>query len=1238
MQILYIYLYYNTHIVSRGIAMKKNDLLMLIVFSLMCTSGIAFANSSVPVQESINPAFVTQSTIQAQNIDMFGGGERTTGQLPDTLDFSYIESPPSALTLDTYVPYYDLRTQGKVTSVKDQGSCGSCWAFASCDSLESTLMPGQNLDLSEQNMKNLHGFDVDPCSGGNAQMATAYLARWDGPVLESKDPYNPSNTSSPSVNAVKHVQEAIFLPARKSSLDNDAIKWALQQYGAVYVSMIWSDPSYNSNNYSYYYTGSSTSGGHGVTIVGWNDSFNSNKFSPAAPGNGAFIVKNSWGDSWGEDGYFYVSYYDSSFAKRNVNAVFTAEQVNNYDNIYQYDPLGWTASVGYGDSVAWGANVYTATSDEVLGAVSFYTTSSQTSYEVFIYTDPVSSPLGDLKSNVSGTFAYPGYHTVTLDDRVDLTAGQKFSVVVRLSTSGYGYPLAMEVPLPYLYSSTATSNADESYIGENGQLWEDITSTFSNANLCIKALTSDAIPMPVVNLDTGKTYFNISAAVKDPLTLKGHTILVNSGILQDNVRVNKELTIRSFTGNPNDTVVKALNPIGHVFYVTASNVSISGLNVTGSLTNKGIYLDGVQGGSVYDNIVTNNNYGIYVRSSVDVDVTDNEVTGNNAGILLSVSSNCDVSDNELYANVGQGVYLLGASACVVNNNTITSNFQGVRLDDSVDNYLTSNNVSSSTYGILLLSSSSLASISSEVAMNDSHVAAVDLSNESSVEPDLKLMVLDGITPRFTYGNVLDSNVIRSNSYGVLSKYSVYNAIVNNSVYSNGQGIYFADCSFSTIQNNILESNELQGIYMLTSDDNIVKNNSVIKNNVGIRLQSGNGNILDSNLVQSNSYGLLLQSAVDSIVSNNSLSSNNQGIYLVDCSSSTVLNNTAYLNIYQGIYLVTSHDTLVKNNHLTQNKAGIRLELSNSNVLDENIVRSNNYGFLLQSTDENIISNNTVSSNNQGIYFIDSSFNTITTNTASDNTLQGIYLLTSHHNIIEYNQVLQSKQGIRLQSSNNNILDGNILRSNSYGALLLSSDNNSILTNVARENEMGIALSLSDMNVLADNEVYNSTSSGIYFDSSGYNDLVSNQVACNKYGMRLYKSAYNTLEDNRLVGNKYGYLGQSAGNNMLKTNNVSLNEWYGVHLQSSFSNLVYDNMFNNIKNVADDGSNTWNITKTTGTNIAGGPYIGGNVWASPKGTGFSQTATDADKDGMCDKTYNVAGSSFDYLSLYLSERK
>jgi C1A family cysteine protease len=72
---------------------------------------------------------------------------------------------------------YDLRTQGRLTPVKDQGQDGNCWAFAAIGSLESSLLPGTSTDLSENNMKNTAGFDTGPNDGGNDFMASAYLAR-----------------------------------------------------------------------------------------------------------------------------------------------------------------------------------------------------------------------------------------------------------------------------------------------------------------------------------------------------------------------------------------------------------------------------------------------------------------------------------------------------------------------------------------------------------------------------------------------------------------------------------------------------------------------------------------------------------------------------------------------------------------------------------------------------------------------------------------------------------------------------------------------------------------------------------------------------------------------------------------------------------------------------------------------------------------------------------------------------
>ncbi|MBQ7928371.1 MAG: Ig-like domain repeat protein, partial [Methanobrevibacter sp.] len=426
----------------------------------------------------------------------------------------------------THLPNkYSLITDGFTTAVKDQQASGNCWAFTAIAVLESCILKasGDNLDLSEENMKNVielysdYGWKMDTNEGGYDYMPWGYLASWLGPISEADDYFDDHSTLSPVINSVMHVQNIKFLN-RASYTDNDEIKRAILQYGAVGTGIYFDSYYLNSDKYAYY-NWVSSAGNHAVTIVGWDDTFSKSNFKWASniEGDGAWIVRNSWGPNWGNNGYFYVSYYDATFARPNVeNSAYTIvlNDTMKYDKNYQYDVAGMTDYFLNSSSQVWYKNRFTVTSDEYLAAVSTYF-EKMSDWMASVYVN------GELRDVLSGKTS-PGYYTFNLNKLISLDAGDVFEVVFNITTDGVaGFPISEELSLNKLTYSPGIS-----YVSWDGENWKDLynlpwsyaTHTYKSQVACIKAftITSPIITQTDLNVDflEGQP-LNITATVKD---------------------------------------------------------------------------------------------------------------------------------------------------------------------------------------------------------------------------------------------------------------------------------------------------------------------------------------------------------------------------------------------------------------------------------------------------------------------------------------------------------------------------------------------------------------------------------------------------------------------------------------------------------------------------------------------------------------------------------------------------
>lgn len=386
---------------------------------------------------------------------------------------------------------YDLRERMRVSSIRNQGRYGTCWAFGALTAMESALLPEDTYLFSVDHMSMSNSFTMTQFDGGEYTMGMAYLAAWQGPVYEKDDPYG-DGASNDSLSPVKHVQEMRII----ASKDIAAIKNAVFKYGGVQTSLYSSIQSangssshYNNATNSYCYIGT-VKPNHEVVIIGWDDNYSKENFSVPLEGDGAFICQNSWGNEFGDNGVFYVSYYDTNIGTHNV--VYTRiDEVDNYDNIYQSDLCGWVGKMGYERESMYGANVFTAKNAEEIVAASFYATAPDTEYRVYVVKDfKDETSFEDMILMAEGTVEDAGYYTIDFDTAVSVAKGERYGIVVYVYTPGATHPLAIEYDSGDKFLEDIDLEDGEGYISFAGNQFINVKEK-QDCNICIKAFTNN---------------------------------------------------------------------------------------------------------------------------------------------------------------------------------------------------------------------------------------------------------------------------------------------------------------------------------------------------------------------------------------------------------------------------------------------------------------------------------------------------------------------------------------------------------------------------------------------------------------------------------------------------------------------------------------------------------------------------------------------------------------------------
>lgn len=418
-----------------------------------------------------------------------------------------------------YCDSFDLRqVQGKslVTLIHQQNP-GPGWGASAVSAMESNLLitgkwhvtdlPESPL-LSATHLQWWNGFNqhynadahpsqgsgLDPGIGGDFRMVQAYAARAEGMLVREPGDADPNRLDEIPERLDPRALRFYVRDIEWHSLDPNLggiedVKGAMLRHGALAAGLCWDNRFYDRRGKSHYQPMDNTlDPNRAVLLVGWDD-----QRPTQAPLPGAWLCRHFGAPARGDEGHFWISYYDKHCARHpEMGAVsFQHVEPSIYERIYWHDYHGWRDTK---TDCQIACNAFTARAHEVLSAVSFVTATDKVDFVVKVFAAFEDGQFMGELSHLAGNIERKGFHTVNLLYPVSLTTGADFYVYLELSHGGQALDRTGRVPVSLgagtneSHLVVSASQPGQSYYKVD-DVWYDLYEVDPSANFCIKALT-----------------------------------------------------------------------------------------------------------------------------------------------------------------------------------------------------------------------------------------------------------------------------------------------------------------------------------------------------------------------------------------------------------------------------------------------------------------------------------------------------------------------------------------------------------------------------------------------------------------------------------------------------------------------------------------------------------------------------------------------------------------------------